>query len=277
MADPNFPPNLSIRPLLLQHSLSLAQAQSTEQADAIATYGIAGRVWEATRPLLEYLTLSQQYDPACPVFLSSGPRTILELGSGQSVASLHLAEGLTDRDTVIVTDLPSVMPLCEKCIESWEPPSQQHARVVARPLAWGESVSDVTSEFGSLTHILMCDLVYFPHLYPLLLHTLLSLTEPKDIDDIEGTTFGPDIILSYLSRTLALEESFFDALARYFHMSPVRGGDWEAKVFICRRWKVTKEWALPGVKDVMNGGKGVVRGRSYDLIDELFGALDWDA
>ncbi|WVQ68013.1 uncharacterized protein L199_006219 [Kwoniella botswanensis] len=84
------------------------------------------------------------------------------------------------------------------------------------------------------------------------------------------------LIIIDTSRTLALEESFFDSFSLYFQMIPVRGSDWEAKIFICKRWNVTDEWALPDIKDVMNGGKGVLRGRSFGLIDELFGSLEWD-
>ncbi|WVO23085.1 uncharacterized protein IAS62_004430 [Cryptococcus decagattii] len=274
MTDPNFPPNLDIKPLLLSPEHPQGQVQSENQANAIATYGIAGRVWEATKPLLDYFTPSQAYEPPCSFFASSGPHRVVELGSGQSVASLHLAAHLDPQDTIVLTDLPAVIPLCEKCIDSWRPP-KIHAKVVARPLAWGQTTSRLREEFGPISHIIMCDLIYFPHLYPLLLITLLSLTEPSSGIDMDDETFGPEVILSYTTRTLALEESFFDALAHYFKTKPVRGGTWEAKVFIGKRWKVTKDWSLPDIKDIMNGSKEVIRGRSYGLIDELFGTLDW--
>lgn len=101
-------------------------------------------------------------------------------------------------------------------------------------------------------------------MYGLLSSRLFSLMLTVPINTFVDTT-----------RTLALEESFFDALAYYFKTTPVRGGTWEAKVFIGKRWKVTKDWSLPDIKDVMNGSKEVIRGRSYGLIDELFGTLDW--
>ena len=41
MADPNFPPNLDIRPLV---SSQLNQ-DAGNQKDAITQYGIAGRIW----------------------------------------------------------------------------------------------------------------------------------------------------------------------------------------------------------------------------------------
>jgi hypothetical protein len=38
---------------------------------------------------------------------------------------------------------------------------------------------------------------------------------------------------------------------------------------------VTNDWTVPPVEEVMNGSKQVIRGRSYDLIDDIFGALEW--
>lgn len=43
MNDPNFPPNLHIKPLHLRSQAD--PAADEEQRDAIARYGIAGRVW----------------------------------------------------------------------------------------------------------------------------------------------------------------------------------------------------------------------------------------
>ena len=78
------------------------------------------------------------------------------------------------------------------------------------------------------------------------------------------------------SRTLILEESFFDTLSLYFKLTPVTGKDWEAKIFICKRWRVTEEWRLPGLCEVMKGGKGIIRGKDFGLIDSLFGSLEWE-
>jgi hypothetical protein len=73
-----------------------------------------------------------------------------------------------------------------------------------------------------------------------------------------------------------LEESFFDALGQYFQLQPVVGGSWDAKVYICKRWKVTAKWTIPDILTVMNGSKEVVRGRSFGFIEQLFGSLEWD-
>ena len=83
-----------------------------------------------------------------------------------------------------------------------------------------------------------------------------------------------ELIADHL-RSLSLEESFFNALNLYFKLTPVTGGQWETKIFICKRWRVTEEWALPVLSEVMKGGKGIVRGRSFGLIDEIFGSMEW--
>ncbi|WVF72849.1 hypothetical protein IAT40_007667 [Kwoniella sp. CBS 6097] len=193
MADPNFPPNLNIKPL------GSSDVTDDQQRDAIVTYGIAGRVCD-------------KFDPPCSLFVQEEKKRVIELGSGQSVASLHLAKRLGKNDLIVLTDLPEVVPLCEQAVQR----NDTFCKVIAQPLAWGEDASHLR-QFAPFTHVLMCDLT-----------------------------------------------------------TPVRGGDWEAKVFICRRWKVTDEWTLPGVKDVMNGGKGVIRGRSFGLVDDLFGSLEWE-
>lgn len=79
-------------------------------------------------------------------------------------------------------------------------------------------------------------------------------------------------------RSLGLEESFFDSFSRYFRSELVTDGGWspEVKIFICRRWRVTDEWRLPEQKRIMAGAPGVVLGRSYDLVDSLYNAIEWD-
>lgn len=81
-------------------------------------------------------SLAAMYDPPCPLFpshSSSSPaeasacgrrrtskkRRIVELGSGQSVASLHLAQYLEAGDELVLTDLPEVVPLCQRNIDRY--------------------------------------------------------------------------------------------------------------------------------------------------------------
>ncbi|BEJ16289.1 hypothetical protein CspHIS471_0508940 [Cutaneotrichosporon sp. HIS471] len=280
--DPNFPAWLDIQPLHLADTASAEGADAHAQADAIGRYGIAGRVWEASGPLVSYLTPTppgskEVFDPPCSLFRDEGPHRVIELGSGQALASLHLAARLNPEDTVVLTDLPNVMPLCQSSIDTWSTSGEGKdggACVFARPFAWGDKAE--LDEFRPFTHILMCDLVYFPHLYPPLLRTLLEVTEPE-VDEMPPTdVFGPEIILAWKSRSLGLEESFFDSFARYFRMEPVMGVTGDAKLFLCRRWRVTEEWRLPESSRVMNGAPGVVVGRSFGLAESLFAEMEWD-
>lgn len=156
MNDPNFPPNLDIRPLHTQ--------QVTEQDDpfnqhtAIEQYGIAGRVWEASRALCQYVTPGSDHDPPCSL-LKPGPHRIIELGSGQSLASLRLAGHLTNSDIMVLTDLPNVVPLCRQSIKTWQAATTQSApRIIAEPLPWGEGIASVR-QFMPFTHMILCDLV----------------------------------------------------------------------------------------------------------------------
>jgi len=122
------------------------------------------------------------------------------------------------------------------------------------------------------------------------MRTLLQLTDtaPQTDDD---EVFGPEVILACTqsllprawtdmidkSRTLNLEQSFFDTLALYFRLEPVVGGRIEAKIYICRRWRVTENWVVPDEKDVMNGSIEVIRGRGgMSVMEEMLGAIEWD-
>ena len=143
-----------------------------------------------------YLTppalLTHQFDPPCPLFTpssssssSSRPyrsKRIIELGSGQSVASLNLAQYLSSEDEMVLTDLPEVVPLCRRNIERYisqrtsrrpgeqrevgtgdlgtkEGEEQSGARLTAAPLPWGGTLEGVPDWARRPTHILLCDLV----------------------------------------------------------------------------------------------------------------------
>ena len=156
MSDPNFPPSLDIHPFIVPDVSYVPEDQKQD----IALYGIAGRVWEASKPLIRYFTPSLQssFDPPCPIFQHTPPRKIIELGSGQALASLHLAQQLEDADTLVLTDLPNVVPLCEQSALSWSVKNPKAGQVSVRPLAWGGDCSSALS-LGPFDYIIMCDLV----------------------------------------------------------------------------------------------------------------------
>ena len=232
----------------------------------------------------------------------------MELGSGQSVASLHLAAQLDSRDTLVLTDLPNVVPLMQQSIDTWsETRGDDTCLPVAEPLGWGSSISHL-EKYGPLSHIICCDLVSevgFVGIVNAIIADHLGLfpasisathAHPPPIDrhrsdqqrrGIRTRTHPSLCALCPLrdihadppdkSRTLALEQSFFDTLSLYFRVEPVVGGDTGAKIYICRRWPVTESWVLPEEKDVMNGSKEVVKGQGgYGLMEEMLGAIEWD-
>lgn len=192
--SPNFPPNLALQPLALSH-LRPAQheadddASSWDQTASIATHGIAGRLWEASLLLSEYLqppssSSTPLFDPSCSLFASSSPsaaraRTVLELGSGIGYAALTLSTHLLNPgDKVIMTDLSEVVELMNErrgrfISRRRERGKEEGAEVWVRPLAWGEGkeaalgqelASTRTKEAdGKLVDVVICsDLVYFP-------------------------------------------------------------------------------------------------------------------
>jgi hypothetical protein len=161
MNDPNFPKNLDIHPLHLTPATndSTAQEDVWKQQAAIKQYGIAGRIWEASHALIEYFTAqSTTFNPPCSIF-EKGRNTIVELGSGQSVASLHLAAQLRKDDTLVLTDLPNVVPLMQQSIDTWSETRTEGTMLpVAEPLGWGTDIEHL-EKYGQLSHVICCDLV----------------------------------------------------------------------------------------------------------------------
>ncbi|BGP19116.1 hypothetical protein JCM10213_008037 [Rhodosporidiobolus nylandii] len=193
------------------------------------------------------------FDPPCPLFSppashlptpspsrSPSPtprqrRTILELGSGTGFLSLALAPHLQEGDTLVLTDLENVCPLLEKNLETargrWRargvfpsPPAAADERSVGqgepallvRPLPWGDpaALARLVAEGLQPDVILASDLIYFPFLYPLLLRTLIGLTQ-------QG---GVKLLFSYKVRSLVKEQPFWEAFGRWFSLTPVQLG-----------------------------------------------------
>lgn len=189
-ADPNFPPNLDIHPLVHRDhertgSGSDRKFDASAQEKAIREYGIAGRVWqvivcfvhpssvdqvsrEAAYALKTYLNNEAssclEFDP--PFVSEAEPSCVLELGSGTGVVVAQLAELFSaEGDVVVATDLPEVCTLLEKNLEAYLCSSPL---VLVRPLSWGnlehalkihEELSCVLKASSQLTDIVCSDLV----------------------------------------------------------------------------------------------------------------------
>ncbi|KAH9928374.1 uncharacterized protein B0H18DRAFT_1001031 [Fomitopsis serialis] len=156
-SNPNFPSELDIKPSSTSldgkfDHLSDDRFGARAQAQAIETYGIAGRVWEASYAILAYLDRAAAVqdvrdvleldpapftDPTLRVGHSDRatccrePLTILELGSGTGLVAARIGTYLQERrDAFVATDLPEVCSLLRKNLRDC-------ATVEVHPLAWG--------------------------------------------------------------------------------------------------------------------------------------------
>ncbi|KAF8607306.1 hypothetical protein BDV93DRAFT_468036 [Ceratobasidium sp. AG-I] len=257
MQDPNFPPNLAIKP---SETSGRTDALAFDQESGIKKYGIAGRVWEAAYTLATYTSPPAnstssiptiEFDPPCSLFRVEADQvpTIIEVGSGTGYAGLHLAQQLNHfyRKTtkpnptipaqaqVILTDLDNVVPLLEDGIKDHMDSIEGGlVRVHACALAWGDlaQVARLNTSAASITHVLCSDLVYFPHLYPPLLRTLLALTSPPFCNPPSS----PEVIIGYKVRSLTKETPFWQVFGTWFAFEPVLARQTE------NDRKVTNEW-----------------------------------
>ncbi|KAI0326410.1 hypothetical protein GY45DRAFT_1328936 [Cubamyces sp. BRFM 1775] len=241
--NPNFPSGLDIHPLGSAVSDSDARFDSVAQEGAIKTYGIAGRIWEASHAMLAYLdpTSPLEFDPPPPTFASTArrPITAIELGSGTGFVAASVAEWLRpESDLLIATDLPDVCTLLEMNLRA-------SPAVWVRPLAWGseEHVRSISDQLGllkpepharRLTHILCSDLIYFPALLAPLLRSLIHLTSTPFVDVISAEP--PLVLLSYKMRSLPKETPFWNAFGLWFEFVPV----------LARRRRTNKETTVEG-------------------------------
>lgn len=211
MARPNFPAALQIAPNA-PRSGDGREAWCHDDADDIAQYGIAGRIWESAFLVESYARAPSTWTWDPPrTMMDAHKRVIVELGAGVGTAGLTTARALADMGgyaEVVLTDLPEVCPLLRRNAASFE---HDRVHVHVRPLAWGdtEAAHAVTTTFP-LTHILCSDLVYFPELLAPLLNTLLDLTNEAP---------HAEVVIAYKIRSLAKEQPFWTALGAWFDLA----------------------------------------------------------
>ncbi|KAG7089407.1 hypothetical protein E1B28_011095 [Marasmius oreades] len=222
--SPNFPVGLNIHPSCSDFQ-SIQEVGSSfdlygyaAQEKAIQQYGIAGRVWEAAYAINLYLNPPPSYlfDPP---FLNAPDKrpefTIIELGSGSGLVGSIISRSMTEKDILVLTDLPEVCSLLESNVKN-------SRRVDVRPLAWGnaEDAIKIARELlqgRSLTHVLCSDLVYFPELLAPLLRTIIQLSSPP----FSCATDSVEVIVSYKVRSLLKETPFWSAFGLWFTFEPV--------------------------------------------------------
>ena len=76
-------------------------------------------------------------------------------------------------------------------------------------------------------------------------------------------------------RSSPLEEPFFEACSLYFRMTPVAGPTEEVWIFTCQRWRVNREWIMPPLDKVMNGGLGIEARpeRHFGYAEKLYASI----
>ncbi|KAG1738344.1 putative methyltransferase-domain-containing protein [Suillus paluster] len=312
----NFPEKLAISPLLPHETyfthVFLDEQQlvfgADAQREAIETYGIAGRVWEAAYLMTSYIDHFSTWEfdpPLVDKQLSGRKRVFLELGSGTGIVAAKIAQAtvLSRQDLVIATDLPEVCPLLEKNLFVTPKGDSADTQVtLVRPLSWGnydhainiareiKRVNDPSGrEHACITHIICSDLVYLPELLAPLLRTLLHLTSPP-ISTFESQ---PQVIISYKIRSLPKETSFWSAFGLWFWFEPVIARKLDANnslsewqrfgfdtgddgdqtfIFVARRRPESLNWIIPSGDTDLLGGVGA-KGTSGKKSDETFETL----
>ncbi|EJD49537.1 hypothetical protein AURDEDRAFT_59449 [Auricularia subglabra TFB-10046 SS5] len=263
--NPNFPHGLNIAashdPLKLQKGDCKTYSNEAQDA-AIARYGIAGRVWEASYRLAAYLNpaSSNAFDPPCSLLSNNGSRrVVLELGSGSGYVGRHLARAC---DRLVCTDLEDVCGLLRDNLRDLP-------TVDVQSLPWGDvHAARALQSTVRPTHVVCCDLIYFPELLAPLLRTLLALTD-KD----SGT--AAEIILAYKMRSQTKEGPFWAAFGMWFAFERVAGAlkatapqePDELFLFTARRKAHTLAWPVPDDDAGLLHGAGLPNREGSDAFE----------
>ena len=123
--------------------------------------GIAGKVWDSSFVLMEYLT-SKAVD------LDIRHRHVLELGAGTGIAGLKVALLLKPK-SILLTDMTDYVPLLKCNITI----NNLHHVASADVLEWGKGPNHSLKEEYSL--VIASDVVYFPEGYEPLVKTIETL------------------------------------------------------------------------------------------------------
>jgi len=134
----------------------------------------------------------------------------LELGSGTGYLGITLASRLVPPFTLILTDLPDVLPLLNRNVSNNTHANTDH--IVVEPLGWGNSVhSECINSKYKIDLVIASDLVYFPELFDPLIKTLLEICSEETV-----------VVFGYKVRAQWKEETFWEQVGRFFDLKAVR-------------------------------------------------------
>jgi predicted nicotinamide N-methyase len=153
---------------------------------------IAGHTWPGSLALLSYL--AEQ-----PALLHD--KRILELGAGTGVLGIGchaLLRDSGDGHAIVVTDLPSAVPLLNRNIEL----NGASAHATARALDWAD-VSGLNGLCPPFDVVLMAEVAYLPEVYPALASVVRALCGPRTL-----------VLHGYQRRDSRRSDLFFEELAK---------------------------------------------------------------
>jgi hypothetical protein len=232
----NFPRKLQISYQQRKDREDLCSEQEHFNKD-LEQFGIAAKTWDASFDLLDYLLIPsyghqpnqknnlREYQPASPLLPSTRSHSqsklhIIDLGSGTCYLPIGLAARLNPEQAesikITVTDLPAVLPLLERNIQT----TIEKLEISARALSWGDADQTIDLLKSTTTNqptdlLITCsDLVFFPFLFAPLIRTLLILTSPHYLPSNYSST--PVILFGYKERSAVKEFPFFSLLGEWF-------------------------------------------------------------
>ncbi|GLD98130.1 hypothetical protein PINS_up006827 [Pythium insidiosum] len=167
-------------------------------------FGVAGTVWNCARVLVEFFAQH-------PTMLSK--RRVIELGAGTGAVGLAVAR-VPGVASVALTDLSNV--IFALTAKNAAAAAAQHdelralsmkGALSAKPLRWGDEVSEDLRSVGPWDVVLCSDCLYEPQSYPDLLSSLDALAATTTI-----------VYIAYKQRHPDRERSFFESASKRFEI-----------------------------------------------------------
>jgi predicted nicotinamide N-methyase len=171
---------------------------------------IASKVWDSSHMLAAYFSAnSNEYSN----------KQMLEIGSGTGYLGIFMKK-LLPHNQVTISDVEEACRLMKRNVEL----NKVDVNVIE--LDWFDPPADFIQDC-----VIVCDCVYYPHLFDALIQTLVAITSTST-----------QVIFGYKQRTLAKESMFFDRIGRYFTFEPFEWSefwdDWKPRGFVGGKLKL---------------------------------------